>query len=88
MPRTKPETLEGGYIVVKMDRLKATAETDPAKWELWKIIWECTSFEQLAARAPDPIITTKAGKRITWRTEVRWALREGWIKKVKPGLKR
>lgn len=88
MARAKPEALEGGYIVVNMSRLKATADTDPAKWELWKIIWSCTSFEQLAKQAPTDVFTSATSRRITWQSEVRWALRQGWIKKVRPGLQR
>lgn len=87
MGKAKPETLEGGYIVVKMDRLKATAETDPAKWGLWKVTWSCTSFEQLEKQAPVEVFTSSTGRRITWQSEVRWALRQGWIKKVEPGFK-
>ncbi|WP_409266857.1 hypothetical protein [Massilia sp. BHUDP2] len=86
MPRAKPEVLEGEYIVLNRSRLKANEEIDAAKWALWQIIWDCKSFEELARRAPDPVNTTRTGRRITWRTEVRWALRQGWIKKVKPAM--
>lgn len=82
MARAKPEVLEGAYVVLIKSRLQANAETDPEKWKLWKIIWDCTSFEELAARHPHPINTSSTGRRITWRTEVRWALKQGWIKKV------
>jgi len=82
MPRATPEVLEGGYVVLIKNRLKANEETDAAKWNVWKAIWECSSFEQLAQRVPHPVITDKARKRITWRTEVRWALKQGWIRKV------
>ncbi|MFK3741401.1 hypothetical protein [Massilia sp. TN1-12] len=82
MPRAIPEVLEGGYVVLIKNRLKANEETDPTKWALWKLIWECSSFEQLARLAPDPVNTTSTGRRITWRTEVRWALKQGWIRKV------
>lgn len=82
MPRATPEVLEGGYVVLIKNRLKANEETDPAKWRMWKAIWECSSFEELAERMPHPVITDKAHKRITWCTEVRHALRAGWIRKV------
>lgn len=78
------EVLEGGYTVLIRNRLQANEQTDPAKWALWKIIWDCCSFEELARRAPDPCNTTSTGRRITWRTEVRWALKQGWIAKVPP----
>lgn len=80
--RRPPEVLEGGYTVLIKNRLQANEETDPAKWALWKIIWDCSSFEELARRAPDPVNTTRTGRRITWRTEVRWALKHGWIAKA------
>ncbi|MEW7850049.1 hypothetical protein AB2N08_15245 [Massilia aurea] len=85
MARTQPVGLEGGYIVLIKNRLQANEETDPAKWALWKIIWGCSSFEELAGKAPDPVNTTRTGRRITWRTEVRWALKQGWVKKVGSG---
>lgn len=87
MTRRVPDVLEGGYIVVTMERLQASEQTDSAKWVLWKIIWQCTSFEQLERRAPKEVFTSSTGRRITWQTEVRWALRQGWIKKVEPALK-
>ena len=82
MSRRAPEILEGGYTVLIKNRLQANEENDPAKWALWKIIWDCSSFEQLATAAPDPVNTTRTGRRITWRTEVRWALKQGWIRKL------
>lgn len=81
MTRRAPEILEGSYAVLIKDRLQANEETDPAKWALWKITWDCSSFEELARRAPDPVNTTRTGRHITWRTEVRWALKQGWISK-------
>lgn len=80
--RRAPEALEGGYTVLIKNRLQTNDETDPVKWALWKIIWDCPSFEELARRALDPVNTTRTGRRITWRTEVRWALRQGWIVKA------
>jgi hypothetical protein len=84
MARRKPELLEGGYIVLIKNRLQANDESDPNKWKLWKLIWECSSFEQLDRKAPEVVETSRTGRRITWRTEVRWALRQGWIKKIGP----
>jgi len=37
---------------------------------------------ELARRAADLVNTTRAARRITWRTEARWALKQGWIVKV------
>jgi hypothetical protein len=68
MTRAKSEVLEGGYIVVDRTRLRAKESTDPTKWALWKLIWECSSFEQLAALAPPFVETTSTGRRITWKT--------------------
>lgn len=82
MTGAKPEILEGGYVVLIKNRLQANEQTDPAKWSLWKLIWECSSFEQLAALAPPFVETTRTGRRITWQTEVRWALKQGWIRKI------
>lgn len=56
MARAQPTCLEGSYIVLIKNRLQANGKTDPAKWALWKVIWESTSFEQLAA-APEPVNT-------------------------------
>jgi len=81
MTRRAPVILEGGYTVLIKNRLQAIEETNSAKWALWKIIWECSSFEELARRAPDPVNTIRTGRRITWRTEVRWALKQSWIRK-------
>jgi hypothetical protein len=76
--------LEGSYAILIKTRLQANKGSDSAKWALWKIIWDCSSFEQLARRASDPFNTSRTGRRITWRTEVRWALKQGWIAKVPP----
>lgn len=75
--RRQPELLEGGCTVLIKGRLQANEETNPAKWSLWKITWDCSSFEELARRAPDPVNTTRTGWTIAWRTEVRWALKSG-----------
>lgn len=83
MPRAIPEVLEGPYTILMKDRLKANEESDPNKWGIWNAIWTEKSFEDLAHRCPDPINTSRTNRRITWRTEVRWALRQGWIRKGK-----
>jgi len=41
----QPAPLEGAYTVLIKNRLQANDATDPAKWALWKIIWNCSSFE-------------------------------------------
>lgn len=82
MARAKPEVLEGEYTVLMKNRLQANDQTDLAKWDLWKVIWACSSFEELAVCAPSPVNTSRTGRRITWRTEVRWALKQGWIRKI------
>jgi hypothetical protein len=83
MPRAIPEILVGQYTVLIKNRLKANAESDPNKWKIWEAIWQCKSFEELQVRCPHPINTSSTGRRITWRTEVRWALKQGWIRKGK-----
>lgn len=80
--RKQPAILEGAYQVIEKRSLRATAESDPAKWSIWKEIWACSTFEELARRCPDPVHTTSASRRITWRTEARWALKCGWIVQV------
>lgn len=80
MPRA-PEILEGPYVVLVKNRLLANEDSDPNKWSIWREIWNCTSFEELARHCPDPVYTSSTGRCITWRTEVRWALKQGWIRK-------
>jgi hypothetical protein len=81
MARAMPEVLEGPYTVLVKNRLQANEQTDPNKWDLWKKTWSCKSFEELARVFPDPVNTSRTNRRITWRTEVRWALKQGWIRK-------
>jgi hypothetical protein len=81
MSRAIPEILEGPYTVLIKNRLKANAENDPNKWTIWEAIWNSETFDELQARCPNPVNTCSTGRRITWRTEVRWALRQGWIRK-------
>jgi hypothetical protein len=79
--RAKPESLIGPYRVVDTSRLRANERNDPAKWSLWKLIWESSSFEELEQRAPREVLT-RTNRRITWQSEARWALECGWIMKI------
>lgn len=72
--------LAGPYQVIDSSRLQATEDSDPGKWSIWKNIWRCRSFEELAKACPQTALT-RTNRRITWRSEVRWALRRGWIRK-------
>ena len=69
--------LTGAYTVAKRG-LKCTAEQDPGKFALWQIIWESVSFEQVFAFADKKYIT-KTGRIITPASELRWAVKSGWI---------
>lgn len=73
--------LVGPYRVVDTSRLQATAQTDPGKWSIWKNIWESGSFEELQQRSPHEAFT-RTNRRITWKSEARWALKCGWIEKI------
>jgi hypothetical protein len=73
--------LVGRYRVVDSSRLQATEESDPGKWSVWREIWRCQSFEELAEACPFAAVT-RTNRRITWRSEARWALQRGWIEKV------
>lgn len=79
--RAKPELLIGPYRVVDTSRLRANERNDPAKWSLWKLIWESSSFEELEQRSPREVLT-RTNRRITWQSEARWALECGWIMKI------
>jgi hypothetical protein len=79
--RSKPDSLVGSYRVVDTSRLRTNEKNDPAKWLLWKLIWESKSFEELEQRAPREVFT-RTNRRITWQSEARWALQCGWIEKV------
>lgn len=81
MARATPEILEGPYTVLIKNRLQANPASDPNKWAIWEAIWHCDSFEALSKQCPDPVNTSRTNRRITWRTEVRWALKQGWIRK-------
>lgn len=72
--------LKGAYEVVKRG-LKCTADTDPEKFALWELIWGNTSFEAVFAAA-SPKYVTKTGRVITPTSELRWAVKSGWIKPV------
>lgn len=72
--------LKGAYTVVKRG-LKCTAESDPAKFALWEIIWNSANFEQVFVTA-DKKYVTHTGRIITPSSELRWALKCGWIAPV------
>ncbi len=69
--------LKGAYKVEKRG-LKCTAESDPSKFALWELIWNNASFEDVFAKA-DPKYITRTGRIITPSSELRWALKCGWI---------
>ena len=76
--------LKGAYQVLKRG-LKAQAD-DP-KWEIWNHIFGCTQFEDVYAKAPAKVVKRgrdgQDGKSIcTPTSELRWALKQGWIKPV------
>jgi hypothetical protein len=71
--------MTGNYTIVKRTGLKASAETDSGKWEIWQHVWACNSFEEFFAKAPAKG-TTKTGRIITARSEIKWAMLSGWIK--------
>jgi len=69
--------LTGAYTVLKRG-LQAPA--DSPKWEIWTPIYECTTFEEVFAKAPAKVVK---GKTIaTPATELAWALKKGWIAPV------
>ena len=69
--------LKGAYTVIKRG-LKCTVDQDPEKFALWQIIWDSTNFEQVFATA-SPKYVTKTGRIITPTSELRWAVKSGWI---------
>jgi hypothetical protein len=73
-------TLVGPYVVVKRG-VKCTPETDASKYEIWQHVWACKSFEEYFAKAPKKGVT-KTGRIITAASEMRWAVKCGWIKPV------
>ena len=74
--------LKGAYTVVKRG-LKCTAESDPAKFALWQLIFGGSSFEEVF-KAAEPKYVTKTGRIITPTSEFRWALKQGWIVPAEP----
>jgi hypothetical protein len=69
--------LSGAYVVLKRG---LTASADSEKWQIWTPIYECTTFEEVFARAPAKVVK---GKTIaTPATELAWALKKGWIAQV------
>jgi hypothetical protein len=69
--------LKGAYVVVKRGA-KCTADSDLQKSLLWDIIWNSATFEQVFAKAA-PKYITRTGRIITPNSELRWALKQGWI---------
>lgn len=69
--------LKGAYTVAKRG-LKCTVDSDPAKFALWEIIWNSASFEDVFAKADAKYVTT-TGRIITPTSELRWAVKCGWI---------
>jgi hypothetical protein len=76
--RKQSSTLAGPYTVVKQG-VKCTADSDPDKFEIWQHVWTCHSFEEYFAKAPKKGVT-KTGRIITASSEMRWAVKCGWIK--------
>lgn len=70
--------LKGAYVVKNSNALKCTAESDPGKWSIWQHVWACKSFEEYFAKAPKKA-TTRTDRLITASSEIRWALKCGWI---------
>lgn len=79
-PRGTSAPLTGPYKVVKVG-VKCTMETDPGKYEIWQHVWTSDSFEQYFHAAPKKAVT-KTGRIITAASEIRWAIKAGWIKPV------
>jgi hypothetical protein len=75
------QILSGPYTVINKTALRATSETDPGKWSIWKHIWASTSFEELRENCL-PEAYTITNRRITPNSEALWALKRGWIRKV------
>lgn len=70
--------LKGAYVVVKKG-LKCDEATDPGKWAIWQHVWGCGSFEEFFQKAPKKGVT-KTGRVVSATSEIRWALKSGWIK--------
>ena len=75
--RAPSSKLSGPYRVAKKG-LKATDQSDPDKMQIWQHIWACNSFEEYFAKCP-PKGHTKTGRPITASSEMRWAVKCGWI---------
>lgn len=69
--------LKGAYTVAKRG-VKCTVESDPSKFSLWEIIWNSASFEEVFAKADKKYVTC-TGRIITPSSELRWAVKCGWI---------
>jgi len=74
---SKPRTsLSGAYEVVK----RVDAANDPSKdAALRQHIWTSTTFEDYFAKA-DAKYVSATGRVVTANDEIRWALKNGWIK--------
>lgn len=75
--RKASSKLTGAYRVAKVG-VKCTADNDPDKYEIWQHVWNCGSFEEYFQKAPKKGVT-KTGRVITAASEMRWAVKCGWI---------
>ena len=72
---------EGSYKVVKRPASPSVNGGHAGKWEIWQHIWTCSSFEEFFAKCPAKAV--KSDKSIiTASSEMRWALKQGWIAPV------
>ena len=72
---------EGAYKVIKRPASPSVNGGHAGKWEIWQHIWACTSFEEFFAKCPAKAV--KSDKSIiTASSEMRWALKQGWIAPV------
>lgn len=71
--------LSGAYHVVRRTTNESSNGGDPGKWEIWKHIWECNTFEDFFKKAPAKALK-KSGTVITPASEMNYAIRCGMIK--------
>lgn len=76
--RASAKPLTGAYRVVNKNGLKCTPESDPGKWKIWEQVFNNTTFEQYFAKAPQKSLT-RTNRIITAGSEMRWALKCGWV---------
>lgn len=74
-PRAK-SNLSGAYTLLKKG---LRAELSDPKWEIWNHIYECTTFEEVFAKAPAKVVKTGGKTFASPTTELGWALKQGWI---------